>query len=151
MMKHKFELQNKYFEIGIIAKADYSLLAPLILGLNENMTLAQFEIHTVEMLKQPNYDCIGIWENEQLIACCGYWLLYKFYNGKHVEPDNVGVLESYRNFGLGKILMAELHKIATELNCNTSELNAYVSNYKAHKFYIEMGYKILGFHFQKGM
>jgi GNAT superfamily N-acetyltransferase len=148
-MREPFTHKNQTFEIGLIAKEAYESLWPLIQELNQGMEEEVFKLHLNEIRKQPNYYCIGIWLNNTLIACCGYWLLYKFYNGKHLEPDNVGVLSTHRSFGLGKILMNYLHEIAVKEKCTVSELNAYVHNYKAHKFYFEQGYKILGFHFQK--
>lgn len=142
-------INNNNYQIGNIAKNKYQLLQPLIISLNPTITTREFNVHLTEILKQPNYSCIGIWYNNNLIACCGYWLLYKFYNGKHIEVDNVAVLPNYRNLGLGKILMQQIHNIAAFNNCKIIELNAYVHNNLAHKFYLNLGYKILGYHFQK--
>ncbi|MEQ1552896.1 MAG: GNAT family N-acetyltransferase [Ferruginibacter sp.] len=148
MRRTTFEIKENLFAIGLMTNDEMGTLFPLIEELNPGMQRNIFEERLKEM-KANKFNCIGIWHNDTLVACCGFWILIKFYNGKHVEPDNVGVLEQYRNFGLGKILMDFLHDHAKKLNCNYSELNAYVSNYKAHKFYFKDNYKVLGVHFQK--
>lgn len=75
----------------------------------------------------------------------------KFYVGKHIEPDNVVIAEKYRNQNLGTKMIAWLENYAKQNGCTASELNCYVNNDKGIKFWIEQGYKIIGFHFQKGI
>lgn len=147
-MKKAF-IKNQYtFEIGLVDRDAMESIFPIIEVLNPGMVHEVFLERLREMLTK-NYNCIGIWHEGNIIACCGFWVLVKFYNGRHVEPDNVGVLPAYRNFGLGQIMMDFLHEHARSLGCVYSELNAYVTNYKAHKFYYKDDYKVLGFHFQK--
>lgn len=38
---------------------------------------------------------------------------------------------------------------ARERGCETSELNTYVNNHRSHKFYLNEGYVIKGYHFLK--
>ncbi len=148
MRQNVFLKDNQQFSIGLMENADMHQLFPIIEELNPGMQQALFTERLKEM-QTNNYHCIGVWHNDTLVACCGFWVLIKFYNGRHVEPDNVGVLTPFRNFGLGKIMMDFLHLHAKELGCNVSELNAYLANHKAHKFYFKDDYKILGFHFRK--
>jgi GNAT superfamily N-acetyltransferase len=147
-MEKLFTIDKATYTIGLIANQDMVSLYPIIENLNEGMAYETFLERLHEMLTKDYY-CIGVWHNNVLIACCGFWILTKFYNGKHIEPDNVGVLPAYRSVGLGKIMMDYLHEHAITLGCTCSELNAYATNERAHKFYFNEGYKILGFHFQK--
>ncbi len=147
-MKVPFTKNDLSFEIGLLANEEMHGLFPIIEELNPGMQKQLFEDRLQEM-QVNKFNCIAVWHNDTIIACCGFWILIKFYNGRHVEPDNVGVLTGYRNFGLGKKMMDFLHEHAKNLGCTYSELNAYVSNNKAHKFYFKDDYKILGFHFQK--
>jgi GNAT superfamily N-acetyltransferase len=147
-MEKIFQVKDVQYKIGFIAKEDMYTLYPLIESLNEGITHETFKERLEEMLMKE-YNCIGVWHNNELVACCGFWILVKFYNGRHVEPDNVGVLPAYRSAGLGKVMMDYLHDFAEQIGCTCSELNAYVTNERAHKFYFKDGYKILGFHFQK--
>jgi GNAT superfamily N-acetyltransferase len=147
-MRLAFTKNNQSFEIGLLAYDEMGGLYPVIEELNPGMQKALFEERLKEM-QANRFNCIAVWHDNKIVACCGFWILIKFYNGRHVEPDNVGVLAAYRNFGLGKTVMDFLHEHAKNLGCAYSELNAYVSNNKAHKFYFKDSYKILGFHFQK--
>ncbi|WP_415395807.1 GNAT family N-acetyltransferase [Sulfurimonas sp. CS5] len=100
------------------------------------------------MIKQ-NYQCIGIFDKKQLIGICGIWMLTKYYVGKHIEPDNVIILSKYQNQNIGKKLMTWIYDYAKKNNCVASELNCYVNNDKAHKFWEKEGYKVIGLHYQK--
>jgi GNAT superfamily N-acetyltransferase len=148
MERIEFTINHKSFTIGLLVQDEMSTLHPIIEELNPGMEKAVFEERLAEM-QANKFNCIGIWHNDTLVACCGFWILIKFYNGRHIEPDNVGVLKPFRNFGLGQIMMDYVHEHARNLGCTVSELNAYVSNNKAHKFYFKDDYKILGFHFRK--
>jgi GNAT superfamily N-acetyltransferase len=148
MERKSIAIKDKSFTIGLMENGEMRTLYPLIEVLNADMTQVLFEKRLAEM-QANNFNCIGIWENDALIACCGFWVLVKFYNGKHVEPDNVVVLPEYRNFGLGQVMMDFLHEHAVKLGCGFSELNAYIGNDKAHRFYFKDGYKIIAFHFRK--
>jgi GNAT superfamily N-acetyltransferase len=148
MERKLFTINEKSFAIGLMKNEEMKTLYPLIEVLNPNMPQNLFEERLVEM-QANKFNCIGVWQNDSLVACCGFWILIKFYNGRHVEPDNVAVLSEYRNFGLGQIMMNYVHEHAKNIGCTVSELNAYVSNNKAHKFYFKDDYSILGYHFRK--
>jgi GNAT superfamily N-acetyltransferase len=148
MERKPFTIKDKSFTIGLMTNEDMPALYPLIEALNPGMQRTLFEERLAEM-QANEFNCIGVWLDDKLVACCGFWILIKFYNGRHVEPDNVAVLTEYRNFGLGQKMMDFLHEHAKTLGCNFSELNAYLANNKAHKFYFKDDYKILGFHFRK--
>jgi GNAT superfamily N-acetyltransferase len=148
MERKTFTIKDKLFTIGLMQNEEMHALYPLIEALNPGMQRTLFEERLAEM-QANKFNCIGVRLDDKLVACCGFWILIKFYNGRHVEPDNVTVLTDYRNFGLGQIMMDFLHEQAKTLGCNFSELNAYLANNKAHKFYFKDDYKILGFHFRK--
>jgi GNAT superfamily N-acetyltransferase len=73
----------------------------------------------------------------------------KYYVGKHIEPDNVIIHPDYRGSGVGEALMKWIYNYAISQGCVASELNCYVSNNAGQKFWINQGYNVIGFHFQK--
>ncbi len=150
MERKPFTIKDKSFTIGLMDNEDMPALYPLIEELNPGMPQSLFDERLGEM-QANKFNCIGVWLDGKLVACCGFWILIKFYNGRHVEPDNVAVLAQYRNFGIGQIMMDYVHEHAKKLGCTVSELNAYVSNGNAHKFYFKDDYKVLGFHFRKAL
>lgn len=112
--------------------------------LNEALLLSRLEI-----MRTQGYRCVGIFVEEELAGITGLWSLCKLYVGKHLEPDNVIIHPQYRGKGLGKHLFEFINQYAISEGYEALELNCYVNNSEAHKFWMNEGYRILGFHFQK--
>lgn len=130
-----------------IENENLSIILPLLQTINEDTDSAILAKRLPEMIK-ANYRCAGVFMGNDLIGICGVWTLHKHYVGKHIELDNVVLLPSYRNSGIGEELIA-WHAWAKEQGCAASELNCYVHNSAGIKFWLNQGYKILGFHCQK--
>ncbi len=103
----------------------------------------------LEMVHLPYYECVGLYIDNELSGISGLWYSTKHYIGKTVEPDHVIINPSLRGKGLGKVLFNWIDEHVKNKGCEGIELNAYVSNTKAHKFYYNEGYDIYGFHFLK--
>jgi ribosomal protein S18 acetylase RimI-like enzyme len=73
----------------------------------------------------------------------------RFYCGKTIEPDNVIVDPEYQSKGIGEIMIDWVLEYGRKENCDVSELNAYVTNPGGQRFWMNQGFRILGFHFQK--
>ena len=69
--------------------------------------------------------------------------------GKHIELDNIIILPEYQNKNIGTKLMAWIELYAKENNCVASELNCYVGNEEAHRFWKKEKYELIALHFQK--
>jgi GNAT superfamily N-acetyltransferase len=98
---------------------------------------------------QQNYRCIDLYDQKKLIGIYGLWIPTKYYAGKHLEVDNVIILPEYQNKNIGTKLMQWIDTFAKENDCVANELNCYVKNDKAHKFWKKQGYKVIALHFQK--
>ena len=110
------------------------------------------EIQYYEMLTEMipnNYGQIAVFENEKCVGISGYWIGTKLWCGKYLELDNVIVLKEYRSKGVGKILSDFLDKKAHLNNCTIQVLDAYTTNFQAHRFYYNQGFSPKGFHFVK--
>lgn len=102
-----------------------------------------------DMVLHHNYECIGVYAGDELIGMSGLWILNKYYVGKHIEPDNVVILPAYRGKGIGQQLLKWMDDYGKAQGCVASELNCYVNNSEGLKFWLNNGYKVLGFHCQK--
>jgi len=131
----------------IEAKNIYTII-PLLQLLNKNIAEEVLKVRLDEMIKQ-GYLCVGIFDKEKLIGICGLWILTKYYVGKHIEPDNIIILPEYQNKNIGTKLMVWIEKYAKEQGCLASELNYYVGNKDAHRFWEKEGYDVIALHFQK--
>jgi diamine N-acetyltransferase len=108
------------------------------------------EIRFNDMFTQ-NYECIGVFKGDMLIGLCGLWFQTRHYSGKSCEPDHVYIQPEYQGLGLGNKMFDYVEKYCKEKVCESLELNTYVQNTSSHKFYYNLGYKILGYHFFKDL
>lgn len=136
-------------EIRFIQKDELHIIMPLLELLNDYTDVVILRKRVEEMATYPNYDCIGCFHNDQLIGMSGLWTMTRHYCGKSLEPDHVIVHPEYRSNGIGKLMMDWVVNWALENQYEACELNAYLNNTGAHKFYHNEDFKILGFHYLK--
>lgn len=136
------------FEIKLIPVQNIKSIIPLVALLNPDIN-EQILLRRLESMLKNNYQCLGVYDAEKLIGICGLWTLTKFYNGKHLEPDNVVIHPDYRNKSIGEQMMTWIDAYAKENNYEAIELNCYVENLKGVEFWKKTGYHIRGHHFQK--
>ena len=79
----------------------------------------------------------------------GFWIGTKLWSGKYLELDNVVVHQDFRSQKIGSIMTNYLNQKAIAENCNMIVLDAFTTNFGAHKFYMNHGYVPKGFHFVK--
>ncbi len=122
-----------------------------ILGhqLNPKLSLETIAAYQKDMFQFPTYHCFGLFRNDNLIGISGGWITIRFYSGKQLEVDNVIIDSTIQSKGYGKLFFNFIEEWAKQNSCKTIELNTYVQNSKSHKFYMNLGYSILGFHFWK--
>lgn len=132
-----------------ILKEQIPQILPLIQKLgNYQFPDAVLQSRFEEMFGQ-NYECFGIFYEERLVGVFGLWIMTRHYAGRSCEPDHIYIEEEFRSKGFGKELFGFIYQYAEEKGCETSELNSYVSNYRSHKFYLNQGFEIKGYHFLK--
>ncbi|MEH6406076.1 MAG: GNAT family N-acetyltransferase [Leeuwenhoekiella sp.] len=135
--------------INRLFREDISTFLPLV---HELMGHTVDDIVLAERFSEMfnhNYECHGVYWEEKLIGVFGLWFAMRHYAGKTCEADHVYINDAYRSKGIGKQVFAWIFNYAKEKGCASSELNSYVSNYPSHKFYMNEGYNILGYHFLK--
>lgn len=133
----------------ILDKNEINSIIPMVQELSENkMPNSVLEARFREMVTQ-NYECAVVYDNEKLIGVTGLWFCTRHYSGKSVELDHVIIDENYRNKGLGKEFMIWIENYVKDKGYEAIELNTYVQNYPSHKFYYNLGFEILGYHFLK--
>ncbi|WP_158844711.1 GNAT family N-acetyltransferase [Algibacter sp. L1A34] len=139
------------FIFKTIEEESIDSILPLIQKLNNNQVSDTIlRQRFVEMFSQ-NYECAGLFKNEELIGVCGLWFCTRHYSGRSVEVDHVFIDEKYRGQRLGKLFFEWIYNYTKNKGFEAIELNTYVSNHGSHKFYFNEGFKILGYHFLKKM
>jgi diamine N-acetyltransferase len=84
-----------------------------------------------------------------MIGLSGLWIITKYYVGKHIEPDNVIIHPDYQGTGTGKLLMQWIYQYAVSQGCVVAELNCYTANHAGQKFWVNEGFNVVAFHYQK--
>jgi GNAT superfamily N-acetyltransferase len=112
------------------------------------ISVEQYQGFLSEMVPH-NYIQIGVFENDVCLGITGCWSATKLWTGKYLEIDNFVVNPNFRSKGIGKLLTDYIDKKALDLDCSSIVLDAFTSNFAAHRFYYNQGYAPKGFHFVK--
>ncbi len=105
----------------IIQPSQINAIIPLIQKLSNNANSeAVLKQRFAEIVTQ-NYECAALYDRDKLIG--------------------------YRKKGLGKQFMKCIYEYVSQKGYQSIELNTYVQNYPSHKFYMNEGFEILGYHF----
>lgn len=137
------------FHIQWIPTEQLDSILPLAFLLNgEKISMDVLRSRLQEMIPM-GYQCVGVYDEGQLIGICGVWLLNKLYVGKHVEPDNVIIDPAYQGKGIGNLMMEFVFNYAKEIGCEGAEVNCYKTNTKGMKYWQSHGYQPLAYHLFK--
>ena len=136
-------------EFKIIPADQIAKVIPLVkIMAKDNFSDAVLLQRFKEMTTQ-NYECVGVYVDQQLIAVAGMWFCTRHYSGRSVEVDYVCVDNAIRNQGIGTKLMEWIQTYVKKKGCETIELNTYIENSLSQDFYSRQGFKKLGFHYLK--
>ena len=113
-----------------------------------DISLEDYKQMLTEMVPH-NYFQVVIYEGDNLLGVSGYWICTKIYSGKYIEIDNLVIDKEHRSKNIGKLLVDWMIEEGKRNNCQTMMLDAYVENFKAHKFYYREGFIARGFHYLK--
>ena len=136
-------------QLEVLTKSDLKQIVRLTKLLNPEVSVSTLESLQLKMFELETYHCFGFKEKGKCIAVSSGWITVRLYSGKQLEVDNVIVNPSHQSKGIGALFLTEIENWALNNECQTVELNTYVTNSRSHKFYFKRGYEILGFHFQK--
>ena len=138
-----------HLKFKIIPSNEIKVVIPFVkkmakVTISDSILLSRFK----EMVNQ-DYECLGVYIDEELVGICGMWFSTRHYCGKSVEIDHLYVIPKLRNNNIGGQILSWVEKYAISKGFNAIELNAYIDNERSQKFYLKQGYKKLGFHFLK--
>ena len=137
------------FQFKIIPADSIEVVVPIVKKMSkptitESLLLERFK----EMVSQ-NYECIGVYDNDELIGVSGLWYCTRHYSGRSVELDHVFIDNAHRNKGVGTQFINWIQDYVKLKGYEAIELNAYIDNKPSQKFYERDGFQKLGYHFVK--
>ena len=136
-------------EFKIIPADQIATVIPLVkIMANDNFSDAVLLQRFKEMTTQ-NYECVGVYDADQLIGVSGLWFCTRHYSGRSVELDHVFIDDAYRNKGLGTQFINWIETYVKTKGYQAIELNAYIDNVPSQNFYEKDGFQKLGYHFVK--
>lgn len=103
----------------------------------------------LEVMIPNNYSQVAVFENNQCIGVTGIWAQTKLWCGMALEIDNFIVHPEHRSKGIGSMICGFVEDKAKALGCTNIVLDAYTTNFPAHRFYYNQGFGPKGFHFVK--
>jgi GNAT superfamily N-acetyltransferase len=137
------------FEFKIITADTIETVVPLVKKMSKpHITEAILKERFKEMITQ-NYECVGVYDADQLIGVSGLWFCTRHYSGRSVELDHVFIDDAYRNKGLGTQFINWIETYVKTKGYQAIELNAYIDNVPSQNFYEKDGFQKLGYHFVK--
>ena len=142
-------MRDNAISIRIIEANDILNILPLLQKLENYSVPEEVAKERILEMSNQNYECLGVYDGDTLIGICGLWFQTRHYAGRSLEVDHVIIEDSYRNLGVGKMLMEFVYEYARKKSCNWVELNTYVHNFLSHKFYYNQGFVAKGYHFVK--
>ena len=137
------------FEFKIITADTIETVVPMVKKMSKpHITEAILKERFKEMITQ-NYECVGVYDADQLIGVSGLWFCTRNYSGRSVELDHVFIDDAYRNKGLGTQFINWIETYVKTKGYQAIELNAYIDNVPSQNFYEKDGFQKLGYHFVK--
>ena len=130
--------------IALIREPDLPRLAELYEELTDGdeMSLDAMRETFRAMEKDGRYFLIGVWEEGELsgsaLGCVCRQLSHD--SSPFMVMENFIVTEKHRRKGLGRLLMAELERIAVENGCRNIQFCSNSRRKVAHAFYASCGY-----------
>ncbi|MGO3182309.1 MAG: GNAT family N-acetyltransferase [Aequorivita sp.] len=142
-------MKDNAISIRIIGTKDILSILPLLQKLEDYSVPEEVAKNRILEMSQQNYECLGVYDTDTLIGVCGLWFQTRHYAGRSLEVDHFIIEDSYRNLGIGKMMIEFVSDYAKKKSCNWIELNSYVHNFPSHKFFYNQGFVAKGYHFVK--
>lgn len=112
------------------------------------LSLEKYQLYLQEMIPHQ-YKQVAVFEDNTCVGLSGFWTGTKLWCGKYIELDNFIVHPEHRSKGIGKLITDYIDIKAADLGCTNIVLDAYTTNFAAHRFYYNQGFGPKGFHFVK--
>lgn len=136
-------------EFKLLSIKNIASITDLGKELNPKLSVKEIKDSFTEMFTFDNYRCFGLLKEDLIIGISSGWITHKLYSGRQLEVDNVIITSTIQSKGYGKTFFQKIEEWASINDCNTIELNSYITNSRSHKFYFNLEYTIIGYHFYK--
>jgi GNAT superfamily N-acetyltransferase len=89
----------------------------------------------------------GAYLDGACLAVAGWRIVATTFCGRKLTIDDIVTADAARSLGLGRALLAELHRRARAAGCRLLDLDSATQRTEAHRFYMREHMSIGAFHF----
>lgn len=130
------------------SSTDLGRCYPVMAQLRPHLSKEEF-VKQVERQQQIDYHLAYLESGQVVQAIAGFCIRESLAWSKHLYIDDLVTDEASRSKGYGNLLLSWLIDYAKQNDCLQLHLDSGVTRSAAHKFYLNQGFIIGGYHFAK--
>jgi GNAT superfamily N-acetyltransferase len=123
---------------------------PVMRQLRPSFTLESF-LERVGFQRGMGYRLVYLEVDDAAVAVAGYQIRETLVDGRFLHVDDLNTLDTERSRGYGAALLRWLVGRATELSCESLQLDSGVWRGDAHRFYEREGLERIAYHYAVNM
>ena len=133
-----------------LAQSDADILKcwPVLYVLRPHLKESTF-LPTVRAMMAEGYRLAFIEEEGTAASAVGFRYQQKLYDGKQFYIDDLSTLDEHRGKGYAGLLLDYVAGCARELGYGCITLDSGPARHDAHRLYLNKGFKISSYHFNK--
>jgi GNAT superfamily N-acetyltransferase len=134
--------------------SETALALPALRELRTHLTSVDDFVQRVDERQRPEgYRLVGVFEEgeDAAVAVAGFRTGSSLAWGRYLYVDDLVTKAAFRGRGHGGALMHWLVEEAQRLGCDSLHLDSGTQRHDAHRFYLDHGLHIPGFHFARGV
>ena len=131
--------------IQILDESYTDEIVNLLCILNPHLTRETLQLR-LNQSSRESCRYVGAFSEERLLGICGFSRLTKIFCGSSLFLENFVVYPEYRNQQVGTALLTFFKTYMKKNNIDVLELDCYLENELAIKFYQSQGFYSRGFH-----
>ena len=101
----------------------------------------------IKQQQERGYEIAYVESEGKVLCVAGFTVAMKLAWGQHIYIDDFVTAGAHRRCGAGAFLIEWLKKHARQRGCKQIHLDSSVTNFIAHRFYLNQGFNIASHHF----
>jgi len=111
-------------------------------GVTDKLEVSEDLLHKALFCDQPQVHCLIGKVDRQVAGFALYYFNFSTWTGRSgLYLEDLFVQEEYRHYGLGRLLLGKLARIAVDRGCERMEWSVHSGNTPAQRFYHRLGAK----------
>lgn len=121
----------------LTSEAEWEKAFPVMKQLRTQLNLDTYLTLVSESVKKEDYRLIALYNQNKIVALCGFMPMITLYNGKFIWVCELITDSKQRSKGYGKVLLNYVHEWAVANDYPIVSLSSGLQRIDAHRFYEE--------------